>query len=187
MFNKKELVILNVLNVAILLVIITVSVICSVNLLIAGALLLAWFVYVLIVNYKSLVRDTSIVKRLRRADRKNIFHFEVNFFIKLSKSVEFYEEVFRDADESVLKAYTMLADKANSNIEKAIRWMNNYDTVQRPPTYYIEKLVGRSEVLLDKFSELNELVLRINDETIHDVDITFVDAMLESLRDVLED
>lgn len=146
-----------------------------------------WFIYFVISNVR-MMKSESPIERLKKADERRLFRKEINVIITTVESVEFYREVFSKFDESspVIRTFNILAEKTESNVDKAVNWISTYNYHTRPPKNYLDSLVSSCQAISAKLSELNELVIKIDDDT-NDVDMTFVDDMLSSLKEIVED
>ena len=81
--------------------------------------------------------------------------------------------------------YDLLSKNAYSNVDKATKWIQHYDYISRPSMSYIKTLVDNSKLITTKLNDLDELILKVDDST-NSIDMSFVDDMLNSLREVLE-
>ena len=114
---------------------------------------------------------------------------EINVIIKAYETAVFYDKVFDKYDKtsSIWRTYKTLADRAEDNARRAIRWLKsyNYITETRQSTAYIVKLSNDSVYVIDKLNALNQLVIDVEDSA-KDTDMSYVDDMLLSLREVVE-
>lgn len=187
MFNKRDLIVVNVINIAILIILSVFMFIFSMNILLFIGLSLAWSLFVISINRKILYSDTDIVNELKRADKSGKFSWVIRNLTLAISSVEFYKTVFENREDSVVQTYNLISQKVYSKVRSAIKWMSCYDLKSNPPTDYIENLCGQVDALIKRLNKLNELVIQIDDETIEDVDISYADAMLASLIEMLDD
>lgn len=147
---------------------------------------LLWVAYVGFINYQMFVKDNDKLSNLKLADSHNLFNKEIIILTKTVQSVEFYRNIFEkyDIGSSMRDTYDLLSKSAYDNVDKATKWIQHYDYISRPPMTYIKALVDNSKLITTKLNELDELVLKVDDST-DSIDMSFVDDMLNSLREVL--
>ena len=150
------------------------------------AVFFIWVVFTGVLNYKILVKDNDKVANLKRSDSHHLFGKEIMILEKATKSVEFYRPIFEkyEKDSSLYETYETLSNMAYANIDRATKWIFHYDYISRPSTSYLNSIVKSSELVVKKLNELDELVLQM-DNSADGIDMSFVDDMLLSLKEVL--
>lgn len=185
----KNVIIANIINFVILFIIVFMMFLHFPKLLVYG-LLVVWFVLVIYQNYSLLMKssESDIIYELKKANKKKMFDVWVNDIITYYKAIEFKRDFFEayEEDSSIRASYELLSKQMTSNIISLTNYLKSYDYVLRPYTFYVMDTAKDCEKLVNKLNELSELVLKIDDST-SNVDITYVDDMLESLRKVVKD
>ena len=145
-----------------------------------------WVLYMIILNIH-LLREDDIKANLLKVDTKKVFTPYVREICNALDSVEFYREVFSSypPDNSIHQTFEYLDKKAYQNAERAYRWIKTYNHIVSPSQKYIVELANNSYEISQKLSELNELMIKVEDST-SDIDITYVDDLLLSLKELLE-
>lgn len=87
--------------------------------------------------------------------------------------------------EEILKVADKIKQQLDNNVDSAILYVKSYDYSLKPETKYIKKIRKNSEMLYSKLNELIELVLE-NEKSTDDIDLSSVDDILESLKEVSE-
>lgn len=151
--------------------------------------MVCYLFYVIKVNLDYLhSEDENPMERLKNADKRGLFREEILTLEKSIRSIEFYRDKFHaeEISDGIREAYDLLSDKAYENIIQAAKWIEHYDYITNPSREYLHRLVGSSIEVTKKVNELDELMLTMND-SITDVDTTYVDDLLASLREVSKD
>lgn len=176
----KHLIILNVINLILLgLVAVGFSVLPAV---VSAFLAIVVLFFAIYSNYVILIRNHDDDYLLKSADRKGIFRKQVAGFMTQKKSLELREHVIDD-DEKLQEVYELVCKKVDNNIDSAIKFMEMYDYVQRPSTQYLDELYVENKDLIDDFNEVVEQFIKI-ENSVHDVDTTYIDDLLVSLREM---
>ncbi|MBO5434368.1 hypothetical protein J6A31_00905 [bacterium] len=144
-----------------------------------------WIGYMLVLNV-NLIQDNNPMTALRKSDKKHLFTSEIEVLEKSIQSVDFYSDIFTkyESGDKIRDMYDSLSERAHDNIDKATRWIRGYNYIANPPRDYILKLVQTNLSIVAKLSELNDLLLQVEDST-SDTDMSFVDDMLVSLKEML--
>lgn len=155
--------------------------------IIAGllAIVLAAFEYILFLQ-KGKIDEQDSYKKLQNIDHKHGFAQHIRILKDCCDSVEKKREFFMensDEGDGVRESFNIISDKIYQNAGKAALYLENYDR-SADSNSYMNNLVNSSEAMRNSLSELYELVLQMNDST-SDVDASFVDDMLKSLKNVL--
>lgn len=131
-------------------------------------------------NYVMLIRNEDDDYLLRQADRKGIFRKQVASFMKQRESLIQRQHVV-EQDEKLNEVYEMVCRKVDNNIDSAIRFMEMYDYVQRPSTYYLDQLYSENQKVMQEFNDVVEEFIKIENSA-HDVDSSYMDDLISSLR-----
>lgn len=182
----KQVAIVNAVNIMLLIPIVIVYIILGMPLWYI-AVYAIWFLYMIIIN-AYMILSNDIKTMLRRADKHNLFTREVGNIIRAADSIAFYSDIFGKYDEGnpIRKTYDMLRQKSDSNIQKAVKWLSQYNKISNPSSKYIQDLSENSLQIMHKLDELNELTLQIEDSATN-VDISYVDDLLKSLKEIIDD
>lgn len=185
----KQIMIMNAVNVGLLIIMTIIYIVLGMPLWFVAAYIL-WLIYMGIVNIYLLHSNStrSVKSKLLNADHKGYFRTEIDSIISAIDSVEFYKPVFSGYDESssIRKTYDLLAKKCDNNVQKAVRWMGNYNYASKPSTKYLSDIAENSRYITQKLDELNELVIQVEDSAA-ETDISYVDDLLKSLKEIVED
>lgn len=146
-----------------------------------------WIAFIAYANYSIIVKNTDITEDIKSADRKNIFKAQTHSLIKAYESVSMRKEFFEtlEDDSKIKEAYNRLRRQVLSNIKSAVQYMKSYDYANCPEPTYLNRLCQENDGLMTKLSELVELLIQI-ESTADDADLTLVNDILESLRNVKE-
>lgn len=146
-----------------------------------------WFIYVLIIN-RHLVKSDNALAKMKAADKYRRFTEQTSKIEQAANSVLFYKPIFEkyEEDNSIRRTYQLLADKSDRNVLKATRWLSSYNHIAGQPVQYIQTLAEDSVYIINKLNELNELVLQVEDSATK-VDISYVDDMLQALKEIVCD
>lgn len=146
-----------------------------------------WLVYMIICNMY-LLRSDDIKKKLMQADSRHEFKGYVKAICNAIDSVEFFRHVFSEypPDNPIHETFDFLDKKAYQNAERAYRWIKTYNYIIKPSQEYIIRLAENSYQITQKLSDLNELMIKVEDST-SNVDISYVDDLLMSLKELLGD
>lgn len=130
----------------------------------------------------------DLVDRLRRAPKNGLFGNAVEHLVRDYYAVESQSEHLQgyDADSSITKSYQMISSQMKNIMESAIKYISTYNYFSRPVPSYLEKLVHQADGLVTKLNELMELLIQVEDST-SDVDVSYVDDLLDSLRQMRDD
>lgn len=151
-----------------------------------SVLIVLWLAFVIYSNYIVLIKSNDIIANLKSADKRKLFHSQIDTIERCYNAIKFKEEFFDeyDDDNSIGASYDLLMRQMIANIDSATNYIRSYDTVLRPNTEYVNNIAKNSQELVNKLNELCELVTKIDDST-SEVDITYVDDLLSSLRKVV--
>ena len=144
-----------------------------------------WVISVIYTNYSIIVRNTDTVTVIKAADRHGLFAKQTEILIKTYRSVEFHSEFF-DSEEpgSMMKeAYDLINEQVTGNISSAVKFMRSYDHITRPPYDFLTNICSQNEELVNSLTKLVELTLKI-DSKADDVDTSYVDNLIQSLKDL---
>jgi hypothetical protein len=183
----KNFIAVNVINVIALAFIVIIGLVTR-NIPLFLILLILWFAYVVYANYDTLVAKNDIISALKHSDKRGHFKSYIADLVKAYNAITYKQEYFSkyEPDSSVYKTYDLLLKRIESNIKKATNFIEGYNYQSNQSTEYIKTICLDSTKLVEKLNNLSELVLKV-DDTSSDVDITYVDDMLISLREVLND
>lgn len=181
----KPLVIVNAVNITLLIPLVIVYLAIGTPLWFL-AIFALWLCYVIASNIY-LLRSDDILVKLKRADKHGVFTNQIAIICRAVESVEFYRPIFGKYEEgnSIRNTFELLAEKTEGTVIKAIRWLSQYNKASNPSTEYMTALSRDCNYVMQKLNELNELVLQVEDSAT-DKDISFVDDMLSSLKEMLE-
>lgn len=186
----KNIIIVNAVNLAILLVFAGIYIF-------LGAppwyflIFAIWLVYMIISNVK-LVRQMDNMYLLRKFKNKGLFISEIEILEQAVQSVDFYNDVFSkyEPGDAIRDVYDETSKRICINIDKAIRWLECYNYENRhtfnTSHEYIINLANDSKSFVTKMTELVDMLIRV-DDTASDTDMCFVDDILQSLREVLNE
>ena len=182
----SPIIIINIVNGILLLLLSVLYVILSFPIWLSIALVL-FVIYIFIINHY-LLKKTDLKIQLIQADKNHRFKNEVIDLLRALESVEFYKDIFEKYEpiDPVRKTYDTLKNKAELNVQRAIKWINHYNPISCPSAEYIWKLSSNSQQIVTKLDELDEVVIKLEDST-SDVDLSYVDNILTSLKEILED
>jgi hypothetical protein len=79
------------------------------------------------------------------------------------------------------EVYELVCRQVDNNIASAVKFMEMYDYVQRPSTRYLDDLFLENRQLIQNFNEVVEQFIKIENSA-HDVDTSYIDDLLVSLR-----
>lgn len=182
----KSILIINGINIALLVGLLVIYIVIGFPLwflVIFGA----WLIYMIICNVH-LFKSDDIRQKLVQVDSRREFAVYVKEICNAIDSVEFYRNVFANypPESSIHETFAFLDKKAYQNAERGYRWLKTYNYISKPSIKYIVELANNSFELTKRLSELNELMIKVEDST-SDVDISYVDDLLASLKEVLGD
>lgn len=182
----KSILILNGVNILLLVVLLIIYIVIGSPLwflFIFGV----WVVYMIMCNV-SLLKSDDIKAKLIQADKYKMFSPYVKEICNTVDSVEFYRDVFSGypPDNSIHETFEYLDKKAYQNAERGYRWIKTYNYISCPSHKYIIELTNNCYEISKKLSELNELMIKVEDSA-SDVDISYVDDLLASLKELLGD
>ena len=175
-------------NILCLFLLIGVVVLCTlIGGIIGVALVLLWCLITGALNYMEYISSKDPVTRLMRAAPKGQFVDEVNAICKNCEAISSWSKnaLQYDSDSSISKSYELITMQMNNIMESATKYIKTYDYVSKPRPVFLHDLQRESYSLVRKLHELQELILKIDDST-SDVDITYVDDLLDGLRQMSE-
>lgn len=150
-----------------------------------------WLVYMIVSNIK-LVRQMDNIYMLRKFKNKGLFVNEIEILEQAVQSVEFYNEVFSKYEQGdvIRDVYDETSKRIYNNVDKAIRWLECYNYENRH-TFgtshdYIINLANDSKAFVTKMTELVDMLIMV-DDTASETDMCFVDDILQSLKEVLNE
>ena len=184
MKNYKTFAIVNLINIVLLgLVVVLYFVIPLQYVVVIGVF---WLVYSIYSNYALLSK--TCVTSLREADTRHLFRSEIDALESAYKSLEIKRDYFEGYPEgdSIREAFDLIATQVEANINSATSYIAHYDYILAPSTKYLTNLCINTRQLIIKLNELNDMVIQI-DNSAGDVDTTFVDDMIKSLREMSKD
>lgn len=159
--------------------------------LIGGAigmvLVLLWCVITGALNYMEYLSSKDPVTKLMRAAPRGQFTDEVNAICKNYEAVSSWSKnaTQYDSASSISKSYDLISLQMLNILESATKYIKTYDYISRPRPTFLQGLQRESYELVRKLHELQELILKIDDST-SDVDISYVDDLLDGLRQMSE-
>lgn len=183
----KPVIVVNIINVMILLVLV-VLLLFDIPKFIVYILIAIWGSYAVYSNYQLILKQNDIIASLKASAKGSYFEAQITRLSKVYNAISNRQDFYSRYEEgdSIRSAYDLLQKQIASNIVQATNYIKHYDYITKPRTTYLDEIVRNSNELLTKSIELSELVLQIEDST-SDVDTTYVDDMLESLRKVVKD
>lgn len=183
----RRIILVNAVNVLLLAVLVAAYIIMNTPPMFI-IIFIIWIIYVGAINYQMLVKDTDTLAALKSADKKRLFTHEIDVLIKAVQSIEFYRNIFEkyEVGNSIRDAYDLLAKTAYHNVNKATLWIQHYDYITRPPTSQLQKMVNESQDVTVKLNQLDELILQIDSDS-ENTDLSAIDDMLNSLKEVIHD
>lgn len=149
------------------------------------ALFLMWAIVTGLLVYMEVVSGKDPLIKLRKAPKAGMFQKQVQQLCTSYMSVYSWRDHQKDydAESSIYKSYDLIASQMDNIIESATKYIKTYDYYSRPTPSYLNDLVRQSKGLVERLHELQDLILKVDDST-SDVDITYVDDLLEALRDM---
>ena len=148
-------------------------------------MLTMWLIWVIYSNYQFIFHSRDIIAEMRRADKRHLFDTQIMVFNDANKSVQLKKELFKQYEDmgKISQAYEMIAIQVYNNTESALNFIKNYDYISNASRNYLLNLTNETRELIHKLNDLGDMLLQIEDDS-HDVDISYVDEMLDSLRRV---
>lgn len=148
-------------------------------------MLIPWFAWVIYSNYQFIFRSRDIIDEMRRSDKMHLFEPQIMVFSDAGKSVILKKEMFEQYEDmgKISQAYELIATQVSNNTESALNFIKNYDYISNASRQYLYNLTNETRELIRKLNDLSDMLLQIEDDS-HDVDICYVDEMLDSLRRV---
>lgn len=130
--------------------------------------------------------EVGLVYELKNADKRKLFSNQTYTLAAAWHSVLLKEDFFREPGtaDSIRESYEMIREAIEHDVQSAVNFMQHYDWIQKPDPKYLNKTCSHADALAKKLSELSDIVLEINDSA-SDVDISFADNMLESLKELV--
>ena len=163
-----------------------------VNILPLSLLLLAvWLGYTLWSNFSLIFesqKPNDLCKLVKSSSKYRIFYDDCMTIHNCSKMAEERLEILDDLDviqEEILIVANKIKQQLDNNVNSAILYIKSYDYNLKPETNYIKRIKESSNKLYSKLNELIELVLE-NEKSTDDIDLSSVDDILESLKEVSE-
>lgn len=150
-------------------------------------LLFFWLILTGGLNYMAYSNSQNPLSQLQKASKQNGFIRPIRTLTTNYHAIMDWAEHAKeyDAESSITKSYELLSSQMNNIIESASKYVKTYDWHTRPKPKYLLDLVDQSNKLVARLHELQELILKVDDST-SDVDITYVDDLLQALREVQE-
>lgn len=186
----KNLLKTNLVSIIMLVAIIVVYFV--VNILPLSLVLLAvWLGYTLWSNFSLIFesqKPNDLGKLVKSNIKYNVFFDDCMIINDCSKMADERLKILDDLDviqEEILKVADKIKQQLDNNVDSAILYVKSYDYSLKPETKYIKKIRKNSEMLYSKLNELIELVLE-NEKSTDDIDLSSVDDILESLKEVSE-
>jgi len=179
----KNLILTNVVNIFVLIGVCILKIVCGNLVFLIG--MLGWLCLAIYTNYDLLIKSKDLMGRLKSANKHGMFRHQVSVIEDSYLAIEHKSEFFMSYDESssIRKAYDLLQKQMLSNLNASVKYLEGYDYRTRPSTRYIDNICRECEELVSKLNDLSELVASIDDSA-SDVDVTYVDDLIKSLRSV---
>ena len=198
--NIKNLIKVNLINIALLLLVVLIYIIFNnvielglpVTLGATGLAGVIWFIFTLYSNYSILNTEddpfTKVdpLKRFMESGKRGAFSMERKKMATMYNSILAREKYFgaMEKDSRMVEAYTMIRLQAENDLGKAADFFDSYDYVYGVygrDTAYLKKTMDEMQGLVTKLNQLVELSYSL-DDNIKDVDIRRVDDLIESLE-----
>ena len=146
-------------------------------------MLTMWLIWVIYSNYQFIFHSRDIIAEMRRADKRHLFDTQIMVFNDANKSVQLKKELFKQYEDmgKISQAYEMIAIQVYNNTESALNFIKNYDYISNASRNYLLNLTNETRELIHKLNDLGDMLLQIEDDS-HDVDISYVDEMLDSFE-----
>ena len=148
-------------------------------------MLAAWLIWVAYSNYQFIFHSRDIIAEMKAADKRHLFDAQIMVFSDANQSILLKKELFEQYEDmgKISQTYEMIATQVRNNTESALNFIKNYDYISNASRSYLLSLTSETRDLIRKLNELSDMLLKIEDDS-HDVDISYVDEMLDSLRRV---
>lgn len=148
-------------------------------------LVLLWLVVTGALNYLVYTNSKDLTLRIEKSAKYGLFRDEINLLKRNYLAVLDWGSNTSeyDAESSITKAYNLISTQMDNTVESAIKYIKTYDYHTRPRPGYLLDLCNKSNQLVRRLHELQELILKVDDST-SDVDITYVDDLLDALREM---
>ena len=148
-------------------------------------LLFFWLILTAGLNYMAYTNSKNPLNQLQKVSKKNGFIRPIRTLTTNYMAIMDWAEHAKeyDPESSITKSYELLSSQMNNIIESAAKYVKTYDWHTRPKPKYLLDLVDQSNKLVSRLHELQELILKVDDST-SDVDITYVDDLLQALREI---
>lgn len=153
---------------------------------ILGVIVIVLAIIVIVaLNFLGAQSNSDVVERLRSSPKRGFFDNQIEHLVKNYHAIQQWGSNAKEYDEtsSITKSYNLIVSQMNNIMESAIKYIKTYDYISQPRSTYIVGLLDKSDTLVSKLHELQELILKVDDST-SDVDISYVDDMLEALREL---
>lgn len=179
----KDLVKVNIFNACLLIGVVLLKLVWSTQMFIV--FLVVWLVFAVWSNYNILIKENDLLGLLRSANKHRYFNHQVSTLSDCYNAIEQKREYFETypEDNSIRKSYVLLSKQITANIRAATNYMSGYDYVTKSSYNYLDRICNQSCDLVQKLHELSDLVAQVDDSA-SNVDITYVDDFIKSLRSV---
>ncbi len=203
--NLRKLLKINLINAAILAMIIVFRVVCGMLFnghdegadignfptLMTAFLLLLWAGYTvysnMIVLKENEIEEKEKVKnvksRLQKAGKPGFFQEERTRLLNVWDGIMSREKYFtsEERDYKIQELYQLTQNQLMRNITNAAEYMESFDYVTGKDSGYLREVCNDSQQLLDKFNKLAELSVTFDDTSL-DYDTREMDDMIEYLE-----
>ena len=193
--NRKEL-IQNIIISIILFGLTFIVYLVTENIYLFFGTLVCWIIYMLYMGYTLFFKTNGDIiveytKRMKKANKYSRFDKDCVVLLDSLQVLNFRKQYFNKYKEgSIRKSFDLLERQILHNVDIAITYMENYNyDAIRKTEQSVERLasavVNCSEAT-DKLRELYDMTVKIDDSA-SVIDISYVDNLLESLKDVATD
>lgn len=186
----KNLIKTNIVSIIMLIAVIVVYFVIDI-LPLSLVLLAIWLGYTLWANlslFSDKEKDIDLEKMVRFNEKYRYFFDDGMVISNCSKMAEERIKVLDELDvvqESILTTADKIKRQLDTNAKHAVMFIKAYDYNLKPDASYLSKIRASSLCLYNKLNELIELVLK-NEKSTEDIDLSSVDDILESLKEVSE-
>ena len=182
--SYKGLIKINVLNIILLLLATFVFYLVSKTLGIIAFVF--WVIYMISSNYHFMVRQNDIEYKLKSVSGRHFSH-KAEVLIKLNEHFEEYAEGFDEfEDESIRAILYDVKKQFTANMERAIKYMSTYrNTINTQNVEHkLNMIIKENRDIISKIEQLLAYNIEL-DMSADDVDISKLDALVKSLKEVL--
>ena len=146
--------------------------------------MLVTLIYLIAANYSILMKRVDHVAELKKYARHSFFTRDVNMLVNAYRSLELRESYIKELnDDRITDIYEKLKRQVMNNITSAAVFCKTYNYVNKGRTDYLHELATESNTLADKFDDLIKEVIDV-ENSVQDVDTSYIDCLLESLKTV---